>query len=239
MPKGRAAGAGSIQLYVRNANELIKTSGSGFGGSTWQRGARDVSSVNLARFGYGTMRVNGRRAVGRRPMLVIRLQFIDKRFSSSHNYNYYNRLFFGSGRGAEDPSVVNYFLENSYNRFSYTKAGLVTFTNRDDASTPFDERYINCAYNRSCPGATHVWEASLPKTVQQAESVAGFDFRRYDTNGDRVITQDELQMLLCLPMLVRQMVVLLGVSMRTFWRLSLSSLVASVGEGVGFCHLGT
>ena len=203
VPKGNSGGNGTLTLFVRNKNEIVRSSVTGgFGGSSWKRGAEELPSSVLSQFGYGTMRVNGRQAIGNRPLLVIRNQFSDIRFHSPHTVSYYDTMFFGTGRGSSAPSVREYFKENSYNQFTFYKAGIVTTTMEDDPGTSINESLINCSGRRMlgdvplCPGATGTWEDDIPKIIKLAQSRAGFDFSRYDTNGDRTITPDELQIVI-------------------------------------------
>ncbi|MFD2565478.1 DUF7452 domain-containing protein [Aquimarina rubra] len=203
VPKGNARGQGTLTLFVRNKNEITRSAVTGgFGGSNWKRGAEEVPSSILSEFGYGTMRVNGKQARGSRPLLVIRNQYSDMRFHNPHTVSYYDTMFFGSGTGSSNPSVREYFKENSYGNFTFHKAGIVTVTMEDNPSTSINESLLNCSGRRMlngnslCPGVSGRWEDDIPKMIELAATRARFDFSRYDTNGDKTITADELQIVI-------------------------------------------
>ncbi|KAA1243490.1 T9SS type A sorting domain-containing protein [Aquimarina sp. RZ0] len=203
IPKGNAGGRGTLTLFVRNKNEITRSAVTGgFGGSNWKRGAEELPSSIASQFGYGTMTVNGKQARGSRPLLVIRNQYSDMRFHNPHTTSYYDTMFFGTGMGSGNPSVREYFKENSFNNFTFHKADIVTVTMEDNPRTAINESLLNCSGRRMfngnslCPGVTGRWEDDIPKIIELASSRARFDFSRYDTNGDKIITADELQIVI-------------------------------------------
>lgn len=77
-------------------------------------------------FGYGTMtarsaddRANAASARGRRPLLVILVEYSDVRLR--HTRDHYERLFFGPAH----PNSASYFAENSYGKFTWGNTGVV------------------------------------------------------------------------------------------------------------------
>jgi M6 family metalloprotease-like protein len=125
-------------------------------------------------------------AIGERPLLVILLgpnDPSDKR--TRHTPEYFRELLFGSGN-----SLRNYFLENSYGKFTFKEAFITPWlTARDDNSTnDWDESSSGFIYSPD--------ENLLPRkssyVVQQVEKMTSFRFKNYDINNDGRVTFDEL-----------------------------------------------
>ena len=121
-------------------------------------------------FGFGSLNVNGVKAEGTRPLLVILVRFNQSKISFDHDRDYYDRLIFGPNW----PNLVDYFREISYGRFTWSRATTVGPLAMDDTG-------------------------DLPRNLARAKELAagaGFDFSRYDGDRNGRITTDELGMLM-------------------------------------------
>lgn len=202
VPKGRYWGAGRLTLRVGNRNRIYRTGVTGgFGGSSWSRGAVEEPDYRLASFGYGRMKVNGKPALGNRPLLVIRVGFRNEGMNLNHSHSYYNQLFFGNGTNRNNPSAANYFRENSFNKFSFSKAGVVYVHARNNPNTPRDESDIDCFFRRNVecrndPNNNEEWPQALPQILNWVEDQSSFRFGNYDANRDGIITADELSIII-------------------------------------------
>lgn len=120
------------------------------------------------------------------PVLTILWQFSDTEpFPSDYRSTYAQRMF--GSTGPLRPSLageLGFFDQVSNGSFNFTNAGIIGPINaRDIAGTPADESRLtgfNAAY------ADHFMHAS------RAAEAAGVNFRRFDRNGDGVISRDEL-----------------------------------------------
>ena len=113
-------------------------------------------------------------AFGERPVLLILIDYCDFKHDALHDSEYFEQLLWG-----ERPSVQDYYLEMSYGKFTFVKAGImgwyessqsISKKSRNDIAR---DAYINAAANDS------------------------FHFANYDKNGDGVLTTDELSIVIC------------------------------------------
>jgi M6 family metalloprotease-like protein len=140
----------------------------------------------LEDFGFGTLTVNNSPAIGRRPMLVLLVEFSDARFREGRDRAYYNRLIFGPGY----PNIVDYYSENSSNLFTWQSAGtLGPIRAVDNRATPDDEStYAVAMRDHDAPEGKRM----AARAIEMAATQYGFDFSRYDSNGDGTVATDEL-----------------------------------------------
>lgn len=131
--------------------------------------SHNVCAQSARDFGYGNMKVNNVKAEGRRPLLVILLEIKSDRFPADHTRGYYDRLFFGP----TFPNVVKYFTENSYGKFTWSRAAILG--------------PIPISYIPSTLGARE-----RPAALDLASTAGGLNFATYDRNRDGVVSGDEL-----------------------------------------------
>ncbi len=105
----------------------------------------------------------------RRPLLVILVEFADARLTQPDSF--YESLVFGP----EGVNLVEYFSETSYRRFLWTRAGLVRVSfprpSADELDAGFEQRLM-----------------------RQVASL-GFDYARFDSDGDGIVTAKDLGVL--------------------------------------------
>ncbi len=149
-----------------------------------------------ADFGYDTLRVNGARATGTRPMLLVMVQFRDQQFAAGDTCAARRARFFGPGY----PNVAGYFRENSNGRFTFGDAGCigpVTATDiTGDLSGPDESTFAGAMNPRGTNGGEG--REVLGQALANA-AAAGYDFARYDANGDGVLTTNELTVVMIYP----------------------------------------
>ena len=150
----------------------------------------------LADFGYGTLKVNNRAAEGRRPLLVLLVEFANARFREGRPREYYNQLVFGPGF----PNIADYYWENSSNRFTWQSAGTYGPIRATDVpGTSEDESRFSGgmfdAYN-SRGHAEREGKRMAARALTVAVTQLGFDLARYDSNRDGTVTADELTILM-------------------------------------------
>ena len=165
---------------TRSGYSFVRTEGYVF--PTEEQGPLDADY-----FGHGTTLVNGRRAVGTRPLLVILQEFSDQRFRSNHTLDYYRDLIFG-----DSYSLARHFLAVSYFNFRWSQAGLMQVSLTNNPSTPLDERAW-ATWNGGNAGYTG---PEYNKWVLAQAARAGFNFALFDANGDGQLTTDELGVLI-------------------------------------------
>jgi M6 family metalloprotease-like protein len=150
----------------------------------------------LADFGYGTLKVNNRAAEGRRPLLVLLVDFANARFRDDRPREYYNQLIFGPGF----PNIADYYWENSSNRFTWQSAGtLGPIRATDVPGTSEDEsRFAGGMFDSFDARGRRVSEGRrmAARALTTAVTQLGFDLARYDTNRDGTVTTDELSILM-------------------------------------------
>jgi M6 family metalloprotease-like protein len=144
-----------------------------------------------AYFGHGTMKVNGRRAVGSRPLLVILVQYSDFNFRPPHTTNYFRNRIFGNLLSGTR-TIAGYFYWNSDFNFWWSEAGVVQVSMPDDPATPaWDESSF--AFWSTTNGANNIGKHG--RMVLNAAAAAGFNFTGFDTDGNGRVETDELGVL--------------------------------------------
>jgi M6 family metalloprotease-like protein len=125
----------------------------------------------LARaFGY-----ENRKVTGQRPLLLLWLRDGSKP-KSSHNFAFYERLFFGT-KNARIPSVNGYLAQVSHGKFSFKLAGKLG---------PYEYgKFDNLDYRKICSDG-----------IRLAKEKGKFAFAHFDRNKDGVLTTDELAVIL-------------------------------------------
>ena len=144
----------------------------------------------LEAFGWNSMRVDGVPAVGKRPLLVILVEFSNYKFRSPHTRDFYDQFFFGPNQ----PNISDYFRENSHGIFRWEKAAIVgPVLAPDDPATAADESRSECAFGNVelCPGTSSTENKIRARAIELAAS-RGFDYAKYDDNRDGRLTFAEL-----------------------------------------------
>ena len=148
------------------------------------------SAATLQDFGYQHMNVNGKLAIGTRPLLLIVANFAGETNKQGvatplpHDAAYYDDLVFNQSKY---PSLNGYFSAMSNGRFSWTRDGVVSLNlpqNQWDSTWPGPG---------GDPGHDQPYMSNI---VYQAMASRQFNFTNYDANGDHHITQDELGILI-------------------------------------------
>jgi len=134
-----------------------------------------ASAQTLKDFGYQSQNVNGKLALGTRPLLLIVVNFAGET-TLPQNAAYFSNMVFNL---SQYPSVNGYFAAVSNGRYSWTLAGVVSL------NLPASER------DATWPGPAHD-PPYMSNIVYQAMASGQFNFKAFDANGDSHITQDEL-----------------------------------------------
>jgi M6 family metalloprotease-like protein len=157
----------------------------------WVLPAPNQPPYTPAWFGHGTMTVNGRRAVGSRPLLVILVQYSDFNFRSPHTTNYFRNLIFGNLLSGTR-TIAGYFYWNSDFTFWWSEAAVLQVTMPDDPATPtWDESSF--AFWSTTNGANNIGKHG--RMVLTAAATAGFNFAGFDTDGNGRVETNELGVL--------------------------------------------
>jgi len=110
---------------------------------------------------------------GERPLLLVLIEFRDQ--PHTHDVTYYNLLLWDG-----IPSVRDYYREVSYEKFTYSKAGILG--------------WYKSSYS------IKNWQSNLPKMAKEAFQKAAndhsCDFTQFDKNGDNLLTYDELSVII-------------------------------------------
>ena len=147
-------------------------------------------AVTLQDFGYQHMNVNGKLAIGTRPLLLIVANFAGETNSDGtaaplpHDAAYYDNLVFNQ---AANPTVTGYFSAMSNGRFSWTRAGVVSLSLPQSA---WDSTWPGPGGD---PGHDQPYMSNI--VYQAMLATNQFNFKAYD-NGDHHITLDELGILI-------------------------------------------
>lgn len=143
----------------------------------------DSRAATLEDFGYQNMKVNGKPALGARPLLVILLDLANTG-SFAHSSDYYDNLVFNpfNTNSAGLRSVNGFILVNSHARFSLARAGAGLI---GPLQLPADQR-TKALTNDLMRAGYAITAASL----------AGFNFAQFDDDSDGRITSDELLVLI-------------------------------------------
>lgn len=115
------------------------------------------------------------KAIGQRPLLMILIEFSDVDHHPEHNYNYFDDLLFG-----EKPSVNDYYKEVSYGKFNFTKVEILGwYKSREDlSSSKTRDKIVLDAFK----------QAARDKKV---------NYEKYDLDGDKILSVDELDVVIC------------------------------------------
>jgi M6 family metalloprotease-like protein len=158
-----------------------------FPGAAWLllTAAAQLSGQRLEDFGYGRMTVGGVQARGARPLVIVLQQFSSAPAAGvngqapglAHSSTEFDQLMFNFFQ----KSANAYFSENSRGRFFWTRAGAGIYG-------PFF--HTGAQFDLEDP-ANGKRLKRLNLALQDLAS-AGFNFANYDTNGDKVITSNEL-----------------------------------------------
>ncbi len=137
---------------------FVRTEGFILDGAAW-----NDEAVAL---GQGSMLVDGLGATQVRPLLLIKGEYPNGTITFAHDLAYYDALVFGDSW----PNMVDYFLEASNGRFTFSRAGAFEVTYDDTV-------------NDIAPAA----QFAAQRIAEQ-----GFDFEPYDTDGDGLVESNEL-----------------------------------------------
>jgi M6 family metalloprotease-like protein len=145
------------------------------------------------RLGYGRLAVNGVPAFGDRPLLVVMLDFSDRAFAPHGKASIFETMFFGPSPDG-DIDIGTYTEGVSDGLFRWSSAGVLRLRAHDLPATSADESSWQCIVAERC-GITGYGSGELLRVHAVRAAVrAGFDFARYDTDGNGRVTQDELQL---------------------------------------------
>jgi M6 family metalloprotease-like protein len=127
-----------------------------------------TQGVTVADFGFGSMRMNNAQALGSRPLLLIVANYAGT--PALANLDWESLIFATNGL-----SLSAYYREVANGRFNWAGAGLLlpTFSQADRSTN-------------NMPG----------QIIAAAQAQANFDFATFDANRDRIVTSDELAILI-------------------------------------------
>lgn len=138
-----------------------------------------LCAQTLEDFGYGNMKVNGRAALGNRPLVTILARFGGAP-TLAHDKAYFDNLVYN---WLTPPSVNGYFQQVSNGRFLWSRPGAgvlgpLDFTEAERTTIRTDD------------------PAGISQIVRRAMVVTGFDFGQYDADHNGVVSADELCILI-------------------------------------------
>lgn len=136
---------------------------------------RQATAAGLQDFGFQNLKVNGKPALGHRPLLVIVVDFAGAN-PLAHNAPWYDSFVFDVSPTTQ--SVNGYYSEISNGRFSWSRGATI-----GPLALPGSNRYANFP-NDTTYSSNLVWHAMVSGL---------FDFKAYDANADGHVTADELQ----------------------------------------------
>ncbi len=139
--------------------------------------------------GYNRLKVNGVGALGTRPLMVIMLEFSDRKFKIGTTVEMFDAMFFGP----ELPNIAAFTNVVSDSNFAWTSAGVYRFVSHDLPDTKYDESTWDCVVAERCTAAGYSNGELLRVSAVRAAVRGGVDFRPFDVNADGRVTQDELQ----------------------------------------------
>ena len=128
-------------------------------------------------FGYNRLQ-----ALGPRPLLVILTQFDGYPAFEGNATSYFRNLAFNTFAPASNPSLTAYYLENSNSRFYWLPAGV-------GVVGPYQFRAEDV-------GQDNNGQLTRISLALEAAANDGFDFSQFDANGDGVVTNSELEILI-------------------------------------------
>jgi hypothetical protein len=139
-------------------------------------------SVTLTNFGYQNKKINGKLALGSRPLVVILVNFAGEP-PLTNPPSFFADLIFNAARV---PSFNGYFQAVSNGRFSFSNAGII-----GPLSLPASQNEAGFAYKDTPYCSNIVYQAMV-----YAKASGTFNFESYDANNDGHITPDELSILI-------------------------------------------
>lgn len=121
------------------------------------------------------------------PLLILRVSFSNQDFSYSRSD--FNELIFKTGN-QDQPSVTDYYLENSYQRFRITPAY--------ESEGVVNDGIIDVRLNSNHPNFGANYGSASRSLVHSALEKANpyIDFQRFDNNRDGVLSANELGIVL-------------------------------------------
>jgi len=141
-----------------------------------------LRAVTLKDFGYQNWNINGKLALGSRPILVIFVNFAGHT-PLPESLSFYSNLVFNA---SQTPSMKGYYQASSDGAFSIS-GGAIMLT------LPASELFE--VYSNAYPAFIRD-EVYCSNIIAQAMSSGKFDFESYDANHDGHITPDELSILI-------------------------------------------
>lgn len=150
-------------------------------GELWSAFFTPVTRKTLS---FGTMRSHGgTKPVGKRPLLVLMVEYQDIRFRAPHDEDHFRELLFTGDR-----NLAEFIGVASDGKLEVTEADILGPI-RHPENFECAHRWSSCSTSDGQPFVRAYAEALLrPKAT-------GFDFAKYDKNGDKKVTDDELLVL--------------------------------------------
>ncbi|HXJ59180.1 MAG TPA: hypothetical protein VNU68_21175 [Verrucomicrobiae bacterium] len=145
-----------------------------------------VVALTAEDFGFGNLPAG----IGNKPLLLITWQLPSPSPVLAHPNPYYDQLFFNF---LTFPSVNGYFLENSGGRFLWTRAGVlgpVLLTSGEATTLAAQHSIDNASEGVDRFGIDS--GAGIAYLLQLIATKTGYDFAQWDANGDHVIDNNEL-----------------------------------------------
>lgn len=139
-----------------------------------------VHAQELSDFGHQSMRTNGKAAVGNRPLVTVLINSRDEnapRYGSNAASQYRARFF-----NASPTSVGTYFRQHSGGKFNFTNRGFFG---------PYNARGGRCFSNDNKATRKLLRE----EAVRALLADTNFDAKQFDQNRDKILTPDELAIL--------------------------------------------
>lgn len=96
-----------------------------------------------------------------------------------------------------DPSVRDWYEENSGGRFRIERAGVLGWYIRDKSAEHYWNE--NETTDKDGDGWLRGHAEKLAEAIRKADSIGNFNFAAYDTNGDKELSVDELSILVVIP----------------------------------------
>ncbi len=159
-----------------------------------------AQTPTLHDFGYESMQSMGRVARGTVPLLLLTVQFTGQP-AMAHSNSTWDNLVFPFGNAATSPTANGYFLENSLGAFYFTRA-LTTTPALITLSAAETMQVNNSTYTYTNAQGQQItlngFDTPTARTYlfNLVTQRTGINWSQWDTNGDNVITQGELFILM-------------------------------------------
>lgn len=139
----------------------------------------DAVGVTAEDFGFANLAAG----IGNKPLLLITWQLPAPSPKLAHGNDYYDQLVFNF---LNTPSVNGYYLENSRGNFVWTRAGIIgpVLLDANEAAT------LNAKQSHGKIGIDS--GAGVAYLLQLTAAKTGYNFAQWDTNGDGVVDNTEL-----------------------------------------------